>query len=763
MPNAPLPTWPDWETVRKIGQGSSGTVYEIQKDILVGVEKAALKVISIPQSSSDIDEMYGDGHDSRSITTTFQSYLKSVVSEYAMMRKLNGCPQIVNCDDVRYIQHSDGIGWDIFIKMELLNPLTKALPLNIPQQTVVQIAWDMCLALEQCQKFGILHRDIKPQNIFATDDGKYKLGDFGIAKTVEKTKGGTKIGTYKYMAPEIYNNQPYGITADIYSLGLVLYWMLNERRLPFVPLPPARPTTEVEEQARERRFSGQPIPAPKNGSDPLKRIVLKACAFNPNDRYQSASQMLDDLMQLQGSTPATISTQAPPLDIPQDDEGDMTMRVFDKPIPTDEPSGWQHGGNLPNDGFSPAPFPPQEKKKKRQKKSPLLWIILAVILIAGIAAAVIILNPWGDKSSEELEMKDYVGSSLEYAYQSLDSMGMVVTITKQEDKHSEAGTILSQSPAAGTPLKKGDAVSLVVSIGTSAGKRITVTFDPNGGTVKTASAILIYGQPYGDLPYPTRKGYSFDGWFTKPEGGNRIWKATEILAQNTDHTIYAQWTLNNYTITLDSCGGTLDTSTVQRNYGEAYGELPKPTLPGKEFLGWFTAPTGGERVWKGTVLVTDSDHTLYAQWNTNAYTVTLDPNGGKVSKDSVSLEYGAVYGELPKPTRKGHTFVGWFTKATGGKQVWQSTALYIQADHTLYAQWTVNTYTVTLNATGGTLDTKSVDIVYGTSYGELPRPTREGYTFEGWYTKSSGGERIWKGTTLTTDQDHTLYARWKKK
>ena len=146
-----------------------------------------------------------------------------------------------------------------------------------------------------CKEYDIIHRDIKPQNIFVSKYGDYKLGDFGIAKTVERTSGGTKIGTYKYMAPEVYNNQPYGTAADLYSLGLVLYWLLNERRMPFLPLPPAKLNVGMEESARARRFRGEQLPPPANGSRELKRIVLKACAFDPKERYASAAAMLKDL------------------------------------------------------------------------------------------------------------------------------------------------------------------------------------------------------------------------------------------------------------------------------------------------------------------------------------------------------------------------------------------------------------------------------------------------------------------------------------
>lgn len=293
--------WSEWETVRLIGRGSFGTVYEIQRKLVdEDTEAAALKIITIPQNSEDIEEMYSEGFDNESITATFNSHLKSIIAEYSLMRKMDGSANIVNCKDIRYIQHDDGIGWDIYIRMELLTPLMKALPIDAPEDVAVQVGRDICNALVLCKKHGIVHRDIKPQNIFVSPNGDYKLGDFGIAKTVEKTMGGTKIGTYKYMAPEVYNNQPYGSGADIYSLGLVLYWLLNERRMPFMPLPPAKLKAGQDEESRHRRLSGEPLPPPVHGSDELKRVVLKACAYDPKDRYASAIAMLDDLNSLSG-------------------------------------------------------------------------------------------------------------------------------------------------------------------------------------------------------------------------------------------------------------------------------------------------------------------------------------------------------------------------------------------------------------------------------------------------------------------------------
>ena len=321
-------TWPGWETVRLIGRGSFGAVYEIERDMLGEKEKAALKVITIPQSSSDIDELYSEGYDNESITNTFKAYLKSIVAEYSLMRKMNGSANVVNCDDVRYVEHDDGLGWDIYIKMELLTPLAKALGKEVSDEQVIRIGTDICKALMLCKKHNIIHRDIKPANIFISENEDYKLGDFGIAKTVEKTSGGTKIGTYEYMAPEVYHDQPYGSTADLYSLGMVLYWLLNERRTPFLKLPPALPTNSEKEQARKRRFGGRAIPAPVHGSEELKKIVLKACAFDPKERYQSAEEMLRDLVKLSGETVLLIPTEPTKTVTTISEDEDGTVGVF---------------------------------------------------------------------------------------------------------------------------------------------------------------------------------------------------------------------------------------------------------------------------------------------------------------------------------------------------------------------------------------------------------------------------------------------------
>lgn len=286
--------WPGWETVRKIGAGSFGTVYEIRHDLINGEERAALKVISIPRSESEIKSMRAEGQDAASITQTIKDQAGSIVGEYNSMRELEGTPNIVRCNGVHHEARSNGLGYDIYIMMELLTPLLDRVDALIKTETqIIRFGIDMCHALIACEQKGILHRDIKPENVFVSRDGVFKLGDFGVARPFNHTTYATKgVGTPPYMAPEIARGGKYNKQADIYSLGIMLYWLLNKRRTPFLPLPPERIQPSDRETAFVKRCSGKQIPEPVSGSAELKRIVLKACAFDPADRFVSAEEML---------------------------------------------------------------------------------------------------------------------------------------------------------------------------------------------------------------------------------------------------------------------------------------------------------------------------------------------------------------------------------------------------------------------------------------------------------------------------------------
>ena len=286
-----------WYITKLIGKGSFGRVYEISRQEFGMEYKAALKIISVPQDEDEVKARMTEGTGVDSISQYYEGILKEIVNENMLMSKLKGNSNIVSYEDHQIIPHEDGIGYDVLIRMELLTPLIDLmLQRKLDEKEVVKLGIDLCKALELCHRKNIIHRDIKPQNIFVSETGDFKLGDFGIARTMEKTSGNmSKKGTYKYMAPEVFRGDHYDQTADLYSLGIVLFSLMNGNRGPFLPAPPAPVSHTQEEDARMRRLRGEPIPAPKDAGYMFSCIIQKACEANPAKRYQTAGQMKRDL------------------------------------------------------------------------------------------------------------------------------------------------------------------------------------------------------------------------------------------------------------------------------------------------------------------------------------------------------------------------------------------------------------------------------------------------------------------------------------
>ncbi len=283
--------WEGWETLEQIGSGGFSKVYKIRKLDDDEDFYSALKVVSIPQSKDEYMQYKGEGYDDEGITSILKGMTDRVISEFKLMRKFRGNSNIVSYEDHMLIPKKDMPGWDILIRMELCTPLPQYYNQNpLSAEETVKLGADICNALILCEKENIVHRDIKPHNIFVGRYGDYKLGDFGIARVMDHATRATRVGTPTYIAPEVYNGAPSDNRGDIYCLGMVLYWLLNERRLPFIPLPPATPTPEETEMANMRRLRGEPLPPPKNGSPAIKAAVMKAIAFNPADRFATAAE-----------------------------------------------------------------------------------------------------------------------------------------------------------------------------------------------------------------------------------------------------------------------------------------------------------------------------------------------------------------------------------------------------------------------------------------------------------------------------------------
>ena len=404
------PFFGSWHIAKLLGEGSFGKVFEIQREDFGETYKAALKVITVPQNESEVRSVMQSGMDQASVTEYFEGVVKEIVSEFVLMSKLKGNSHVVSYEDHQVIPHEGSLGWDILIRMELLTPLMDyAQKEEFTRKDVIKLGIDMCHALELCQKRNIIHRDIKPENIFVSESGNFKLGDFGIARTIEKTSSGlSKKGTYTYMAPEVYKGEEYGSSVDIYSLGIVMYRLLNNNRTPFLPPYPEKIKHSDIDNALVRRISGEQIPTPTGADGRLAEIVLKACAYNPAGRYSSPRQMRTELEAIvYGSDEAsaiypqgdevtigtneyeTTSTESPTQDS-LDDEG--TVSVFgevEAPVQT-VVDKTEHMIESKEEPAASAEKPPTKKKK---------FLLIAMIPIAVVVLLIAAFNLGGNQGN----------------------------------------------------------------------------------------------------------------------------------------------------------------------------------------------------------------------------------------------------------------------------------------------------------------------------------------------------------------------------
>lgn len=298
--DVPVSVWPEWELIEKIGEGSFGKVYKAKRTERGRSFYSAIKIISIPASKGELDSVRSEMNNEQSTREYFRNLVEDCIQEIYTMEHFCGNSHVVSFEDFKVVEYLDEIGWDISIRMEYLTSfMDYCTGKELTEKEVIKLGCDLAMALIYCRKLNIFHRDVKPENIFVSRFGDFKLGDFGIAREQAHTMSNmSKKGTYSYMAPEIYKGEKYDSSIDIYSLGIVLYKLMNQNRLPFLSLDKQLITYRDKETALARRMAGEKMPAPVNASAAFSHIILKACAYEPGKRYRKPEDMLRDLEKL---------------------------------------------------------------------------------------------------------------------------------------------------------------------------------------------------------------------------------------------------------------------------------------------------------------------------------------------------------------------------------------------------------------------------------------------------------------------------------
>lgn len=426
----PVSAWPEWKIVEKIGEGSFGKVYKARRTEQGKTFYSAIKVITIPSNAGELSSVRSENPDEQSVKEYFYSLVEECIQEVNTMEYFRGNSHVVSVEDYKVMEYLDDIGWDIYIRMEYLTSfLDYCAGRALTEEDVIHLGIDLCKALEYCQCQNIIHRDIKPENIFVSRFGEFKLGDFGIARELDRTMSGlSKKGTFSYMAPEMYRGEAYDARVDIYSLGIVLYKLRNHNRLPFISLKKQLITYRDKEEALNRRMAGEKLPVPAEAGEAFAEVILKACAYDRHDRYESAEEFRMALEQiLYPGQPEMQEIRKPA--ITPDFEG--SGKIF--PEQEEEPEGTRVLKRTDPKARIHGEYSSKNRKSTKRKKKFEPLFAAAVIMVIAVCIVVSVFI-WLLKENAELQK---LKQSVTETVQSAENKQLQETLEKIQSQATE--------------------------------------------------------------------------------------------------------------------------------------------------------------------------------------------------------------------------------------------------------------------------------------------------------------------------------------
>ena len=345
-----------------------------------------------------------------------------------------------------------------YIVMEYVDGMTLREYLNerggkLTSRETVHFISQILKALEHAHANGVVHRDIKPQNIMLLDNGQLRMMDFGIARisrAENQLLSGKTMGSVHYISPEQAKGDETDCTSDIYSVGVMMYEMLSGQ-LPF----DAEDAVEVaikqiSDQPKSLHEIAPQVPAA------LVEITEKAMAKLPQNRYASAREMLDALDTYVQNPSVMFEYQYITEDAPE--------KVVKRTMNQNKAARQNH----PNE--SAAPRVKKATRKRRTIFLPVLFGITIAFALACLALCWLILNDSSNlmNNKADITLNDYIGMTQEEAQATEQVASGQISVTWEQEYNSNyaAGYIYKQSPVSGRTVREGQGVTLTVSLGT---------------------------------------------------------------------------------------------------------------------------------------------------------------------------------------------------------------------------------------------------------------------------------------------------------
>ncbi len=295
------PVFGDWYTETQLGSGTDGKAFTIVRTDETGKKhRAVLKTIRVGDYRNEKKSFNTMGDKPAKPTKEerlHQKIIRNITENIDIIRQTDGGKHFVRYEEWEKRQTSDGKGTLILIRLEEMRSLADLMTrFSLTREETLRLGISVCRSLIRCRDFGYIYPNLKPENILFDRKGVCKLGDFGSFSCLEPAKSSIAYKrTQYYAAPEYITTGKINCTADTYSLGLVLYTLINRGRLPFTEPYPQELTIGSFDRSKENRIAGTAFPPPAIFDEALCKIIGKACARKPEDRYLSPKQMLQDL------------------------------------------------------------------------------------------------------------------------------------------------------------------------------------------------------------------------------------------------------------------------------------------------------------------------------------------------------------------------------------------------------------------------------------------------------------------------------------
>lgn len=301
MPQSFDPVFGSWNTEKQLGSGTDGKVYLISRTNSDGTtEKSVLKMIRLGENRSEqksFNTIADRADPEESEEGYYETIIKNITDNIEVIQNVDNGKRFVRYEEWETRRTSDGKGHIILIRLERARSLSDLLSeFSFTLDETLRLGVSVCRSLVRCRDFGYIYPNLKPENILFDRRGICKLGDFGSFSCLEPSRTSLAFKrTRYYMAPEFIRTGNVNGTVDTYSLGLVLYSLINRGRLPFTEKYPEKVTLGSLDKSLESRLAGEELPEPALYDEALFKIIKKACAFKPEERYLSPKQMLADL------------------------------------------------------------------------------------------------------------------------------------------------------------------------------------------------------------------------------------------------------------------------------------------------------------------------------------------------------------------------------------------------------------------------------------------------------------------------------------